>query len=76
MSWNWQLVNIMATWAAALGASACAISIARLIRFQRQIHKQTMTALNEMSDTYKQAWAIVCEDLNQLRERIAELENR
>lgn len=73
---DWWLINIMSTWAAALGAVTCAVSIARLIRFQRQTHRETVASLTEMSDTYKQAWAIVCADLNQLRERVEELEKR
>jgi hypothetical protein len=73
---NWWMWTTTGTWACAIAAVACSFAVMRLIRFQSNVHKQTMTALNEMSDTYKQSWAIVCEDLNQLRDRIAELEER
>lgn len=73
---DWQLINIMSTWAAALGAVTCFFAITRLIRFQSKTHREMMASLNEMSDTYKLAWTIVSADLQQLRERIEELENR
>ena len=73
---SWETFNAIAIWACALGSITCAVAATWLANVNRHAHAATMTALNEMSDTYKQSWAIVCEDLNQLRDRIAELENR
>ena len=73
---SWETFNTIAVWACALGAITCTVAVTWLANVNRHAHAATMQALQSMSDIYKQSWAIVCEDLNQLRDRIAELEER
>lgn len=73
MNW-WAIIEIVSTWACALGAITCAFTITRLIRFQSKAHRETMASLTEIADTYHLGWQVLNGDLEQLRARIAELE--
>jgi hypothetical protein len=71
---NWEIANTLATWACALAATVCGISVMRLIAINRRAHIATMASLTEMADTYRRGWLILNGDLEQLRQRVLDLE--
>ena len=69
------MVNHLATWACALSAGACAIAIARLIRFQRQAQDELRISLTVLNDTYREIWETVHTDFEWLEQRVRRLES-
>jgi hypothetical protein len=71
---NWEIANTLATWACALAATVCSISVIWLIAINRRAHIATMAALTEMADAYRRGWLMLNGDLEQLRQRVLDLE--
>lgn len=82
---TWAIVNTLAIWACALGALLCVGSITWLIGAQRRAHMATMSALEEMRDTYVQGleelretymqWlTALTDEVDRLKQRVLDLE--